>query len=518
MPWSTPGSWISSTASDGWGRKAGRYTISHSDSDSDSDSDCRDELDRFFYFLKMWNINSGQIKSLVVKKFKMTLFLTLNGVTCTWDDICACLQVEAAGLRKQVTVTSPSSSYTPSSSSSGSSVYERQQKRKLASIQYIEEVQTIVGADDVVIARMYGLEWTCVVSKGEFAPGDMVVFFEIDAVVPVWPCFEYLRPTNCYVHCEKHENENESENGGEGFRVTTRAIHGILSQGLMVPLKELTSPASGLVNLAVPSSASTGVDLERVLGITTSTDLFMLLGLDVTAALGVHKYERLDTSSQPTIPIPIPAGKFPFFLQKTGQEHIQNCFKKIHVRRTVREAMAVLCATKAEEELFEVTLKLDGTSCTAFSFKGETGVCSRSILLKSGSDGGIYTRVGEPIAEALQARGLDLGIQFEILCPGIGTKCERLLSPRAYVFDVWDIADQAYWSAPRRHALCAELGLSHVPVLADVVSLDSFPSVGDILAFADHPSITHADAEGVVFKSLLDPSVSFKAVSQIKCN
>ena len=87
-------------------------------------------------------------------------------------------------------------------------------ERKLVSIQVVEGVAPIEGADQIEQARVMG--WTVVVKKGEFSPGDRCVFFEIDSVLPdgaAWA--EFMRP--------------------RGFRVRTIKLRGVLSQGLALP-------------------------------------------------------------------------------------------------------------------------------------------------------------------------------------------------------------------------------------------------------------------------------------------
>ena len=48
-------------------------------------------------------------------------------------------------------------------------------ERRLVSIQTIDAIDPIAGADNIVQARVMG--WTVVVKKGEFAVGDPCVFF-----------------------------------------------------------------------------------------------------------------------------------------------------------------------------------------------------------------------------------------------------------------------------------------------------------------------------------------------------
>jgi RNA ligase (TIGR02306 family) len=107
-------------------------------------------------------------------------------------------------------------------------------ERKLVSIQTVDAVAPIEGADNIMQARVMG--WTVVVKKGELAPGDPCVFFEIDSVLPDGPAWsEFLR--------------------ARGFRVRTLKLRGVLSQGLALPV-------------AILGDASRDGDLREVLGVT----------------------------------------------------------------------------------------------------------------------------------------------------------------------------------------------------------------------------------------------------------
>ena len=138
-------------------------------------------------------------------------------------------------------------------------------RRKLASIQVVESVGPIKNADRIEQARVMG--WSVVIKKGEFAPGDRCVFFEIDALLPEATWSEFMRPS--------------------GFRVKTAKLRGVLSQGLALPLNILPEGT-------------------------------WAVGDDVTEALGVSKYEP---------PLPADAaitGPFPAFVPKTDEIRLQS--------------------------------------------------------------------------------------------------------------------------------------------------------------------------------------------------
>lgn len=57
-------------------------------------------------------------------------------------------------------------------------------ERRLASVQQIESVQPIAGADRLELVKFEGLLWQSVVPKGKYSVGDMVVMYEYDSVLP----------------------------------------------------------------------------------------------------------------------------------------------------------------------------------------------------------------------------------------------------------------------------------------------------------------------------------------------
>ncbi|HWO17606.1 MAG TPA: RNA ligase family protein [Kofleriaceae bacterium] len=139
-------------------------------------------------------------------------------------------------------------------------------ERKLVSIQAIDAIAPIEGADNIMQARVMG--WTVVVKKGEFAPGDPCVFFEIDSVLPEGPAWsEFMRP--------------------RGFRVRTVKLRGVLSQGLALPVAIL------------------GGEVPEV-------------GIDIRDRLGVVKYEPVLPDAREV------AGPFPGRVPKTDEIRLQS--------------------------------------------------------------------------------------------------------------------------------------------------------------------------------------------------
>ena len=59
--------------------------------------------------------------------------------------------------------------------------------------------------------------WSVIVQKSEIHAGDLVVFCEIDSLMPDKPWFEFLK-------------------NGKGLRIKTMKMSGVVSQGICFPL------------------------------------------------------------------------------------------------------------------------------------------------------------------------------------------------------------------------------------------------------------------------------------------
>src|SRR4029077_565332 len=138
-------------------------------------------------------------------------------------------------------------------------------ERKLVTIQRIDALDPIPGADNIEHARVMG--WDVVDKKNEFAVGDPCVFFEIDSVLPDGPSWsEFMRP--------------------RGFRVRTIRLRGVLSQGLALPMSILGDDQ----------------DPQKI---------------DLSARLGVTKFEPVITDTREI------AGPFPARVPKTDEIRLQ---------------------------------------------------------------------------------------------------------------------------------------------------------------------------------------------------
>lgn len=340
-------------------------------------------------------------------------------------------------------------------------------ERKLASVQRIAEIRPIPEADRICAYRVNG--WWVVDSVGKYEVGDLVIYAEPDSFIP-----HDLAP-----FLSKGEEPREY-NGVKGEKLRTIRLKKQLSQGLLLPLSEI----KGKFNIV---GFSEGDDLTEVLGIT--------------------KWEA-----------PVPAclagqvrGNFPSFLVKTDQERCQNIANEIFEEH--------------KGESYEVTLKLDGSSCTIYIKDGDIGVCSRNLDLKE-TEGNSFWKAArtQGIIDALleynKRTNHNIALQSETLGEGIQGNQEGIKGQRLFLFNIFDIDSQTYMKPGARmnlldkHLVPLGADLTHAPVLHPAMCVtDGFANLDELLAYADGPSMNpKVKREGLVFKSN-DSEFSFKAVS-----
>ena len=348
--------------------------------------------------------------------------------------------------------------------------------RKLASIRRVLEIKPIDGADAIEAIRVDG--WWCVSKKGEFQVDDLCVYFEIDSFLPVRPEFEFLRKS-CF---------RSTKNLGDGFRLKTVKLRGQVSQGLCLPLSIVAKFDDRFNRWYLPTA--------------TDANDYLKEGDDLTEILGVQKWE-----------VPLPAqlagtvkGNFPSFIRKTDQERIQNCYNDL-----VKEY---------KDDLFEATLKLDGSSMTVYYNNGEFGVCSRNLELKE-TDGNTYWKVARnyKFEEVMRNYGKNIAIQGELMGPGIQGNREKLHYHDFYVFDIWHIDEQCYLGSVEKHDILMDLEdfmdgfeIKDVPYIGYDHYLQKF-SFEELLKMSEIKSLNNPIAEGIVYRSLEHPEVSFKVIN-----
>lgn len=369
-------------------------------------------------------------------------------------------------------------------------------ERKLARVVLIDSLHPIEGADRIELAMVGG--WQVVVQKGLYVAGDKAVYFEIDSLLPLdYPAFAPLSGISSKLQFVV--------DGKQYARIKTMKLRKQLSQGFCVPLQD---------------AGAVGAPVDK----------------DLTKSLGVIKYESAGEKGMngtPGMKTGSSALGFPKFIPKTDQTRLQNI--------PVQFAQA-----RDSGELFEKSFKLDGSSMTAYSFKGVLGVASRNVgfRLQSTNKGFVQTvkdfvaqvkqrgfrrAKWEPkisadsnafitmaqesgVMTALVRENRNLAFQGEMVGPSIQKNFEGVEQNEFYVYDVYDIDAQKYLLPDIRQELCKKYNLKHVPLASDhpvVLPVDVATAILD----ADGPSgLKGKYREGFVYKSMTR-DFSFKVIS-----
>lgn len=369
--------------------------------------------------------------------------------------------------------------------------------RKLAYVAVIDSLIEIPGALNIELAMVGG--WQVVVGKGLYTPGVKAVYCEIDSLLPTdKPAFADL--------ATRLSSKLLFEIDGKPYaRIKTAKMMKQLSQGFCVPLSEV--------------------------GIGSDT----AVGTDMTQFLGIRKYEASEERSMNNeggVKSVSAAKPFPSFIPKTDQNRVQNIVP--------RYLQAVFTG-----ELFEKTFKLDGSSMTVFVKDGVTGVASRNVSFrlqaekkgliqslkdyikqvkqrgikrakfetKLQPDSNAFTAAAynSGAVKALVNQGRNLALQGELVGPSIQKNFEGVDSNQYYIYDIYDIDEQRYFTPVERVMFLNGAGLRGVPDAGLGIELPK--TVAEAIKDADGPSgLNGKYREGFVYKSMTR-DFSFKVIS-----
>lgn len=321
-------------------------------------------------------------------------------------------------------------------------------ERKLASIQRVEALLPITGADRIELAQIGG--WNVVVKKGDFKASDLAVYLEIDAVPP---------DTNRYRWLWQSTKDTDPTPRPGNFRIRTKKLRGALSQGLLMPLEAfgggLLEDGSAVLKAGVDPDALDTIHVQE--------------GDDITEQLGITKYEPPPQRGSGSNNHARRISNFPAHLvPKTDEERVQNC----------KRALVELAGKP-----FIATMKCDGMSAT-FLYdhveRHEVVACSRNYMVAI-EDENVWGRLA--LKYNLQAalslpRFRYLAFQAEIVGPSAQGNPLGLAEDDLRVFSVFNTLERKYLTYKEMEKFCGLLGLQLVPVL---YSGDSFaPELADL--------------------------------------
>ena len=371
--------------------------------------------------------------------------------------------------------------------------------RKLASIQEIRAIEPIPGKDRIELAHVQG--WTVVVQKGEYKPGDLTVYVEIDSVLPERPEFEFLRSKN--------------------FRIKTMKINGQTPEGVKIPVFSQ--------GICFPVSILPGNVMDPCL----SKEL--LIDTDVTEYLGIKKYdeygdaavEEVDQNDKHkklkrfmfkhriTRPLAVAlfgkkrnATDFPSFVSKTDETRIQSLPNLLD-----RKDITFVGREKIDGQSGTFILRKIPRTFPFMKQKYEFIVCSRNKRLPTPDDSSFWTVAKkynlEEVLKHLIGAHEWVCIQGEVVGPKIQGNKYKLSECDMYCFNL--LTPDGIVPCKYAEGEVGAYGLKWVPLVTANFKMPN--DVESVLKFATGKSALHDILrEGVVFRNY-EERISFKAVS-----
>ena len=348
---------------------------------------------------------------------------------------------------------------------------------KLATIQKIHSILPHPNKDVERLEIGKILEWPVVIPKGQFKNESLVVFIQIDSIVP------FTNPYFAFMERQK-------------YRVWSAKFKGSPSQGLVCPITILPYKVGDIIAPAIPPK-------EGTILFTNYKE-----GEDVTEILGITKYEKgLDATICGDA-----KGSFPTnLISITDEDNLLN------YAEVLNELDGLECY---------ITVKADGSSMTTFYNNGEVGVCSRRLEQKEGTG---FWKIADKydLPNKLKARGQYLAIQAEACGGKIQGNPLGLTEPTMFVFNVKDLFTGKWYGFKEIALICEDLSVPMVQLVQLPFVFDkAIHTVAYLQDLANKVTYTTATGqikkgEGIVlrttvpkYSSILGKALSVKVINQ----
>lgn len=359
--------------------------------------------------------------------------------------------------------------------------------RKLASIQQIIAIKPIEGADKIEVAQVLG--WECVVAKkDQFKLGDLVVYIEIDSIVPEKEQFEFLRDRK--------------------FRVKTIKLKKQISQGLIIPISMLPKGKYREYDdvtdlLGIKKYDPQLIEENESEGSTKSKSKVVRFMMKFSWFRFIYK--KLNSKEK---------GNWPEWIQKTDEERIQSC-PRILINNM--------------EKSWYITEKLDGQSFTCFTHKIKKwgiprltfGVCSRNLWLKTPHKCNYWdVAIKYDLEKKLLKLGKEIVIQGEILNTNVQGNKYKVTEPMLFVFTI--VENGRRYSLSEMSEFCFNNELHMVPVVhmsyipsAHIKATEQSDIIKEMVNYSIGKSALRNDVyrEGIVCRLNDNPKISFKVIN-----
>lgn len=334
--------------------------------------------------------------------------------------------------------------------------------RKLASVQRIDKIQPIENADSICCATVLG--WQVVCRKDEVKEGDLVVYAEIDAVIPDIDLFAEIKKITSGT-----------------MRIRTVRMRGQISQGICFPLSIVEN--FGLL----PED--------------------MIIGQDVTTAMRITKYEEV----LPSELLGKAKGYMPSGIPKSDIYRVQT------MQDVLDKYKGILC--------YE-TEKLDGESITFYLKDGVFGVCSKEVDFIDSEDCLHWNiarqyNIEEKLRLYSETKGANSGynysMQGEIIGEGIKKNKYKIKGQKVLLYNMFNIDKHSYLNYDEFILATNALNLERVPVIDDKLVLTN--DIKELVELSNGRSVLYdTKREGIVIVPLVEINdmigrIMFKVIS-----
>lgn len=168
------------------------------------------------------------------------------------------------------------------------------------------------------------------------------------------------------------------------------------------------------------------------------------LGDDLTQWVGVTKYYKPISANLQGLA----KGSFPGFIPKTDEPNYQ---------------MYPELVQSLVGKPWYMTEKADGSSTTAYKYKGEFGICSRNLELERNSDNGYWQVAEKYKVEEKLPEGV--AIQWETCGPRIQSNPMGLKEIDGFMFSAYNIQEHRYFTFEELKNLSRDIGFPMVRLI-----------------------------------------------------
>ena len=394
-------------------------------------------------------------------------------------------------------------------------------ERELAYVVRVDDIKPIEGRDRVECAVVGG--WTIMVRKGQFHPGSLGIYFEIDSQVPEKEPFMFLAQKKFKIKTQKYKTPN-----GQFW-----------SQGLLMAPEDFNWYMNDIRTAIIEMDATNDEGYHAV----DNESRFLTKRLGVTYAVAednARKSDSMDKYKKMAQRRPKLFAKKPIrwlMRRNWGKKLLFVLFGKkkdkkngwpAWVKKTDEERVQNMPWILQNKEPWIATEKIDGTSTTFTMKRGKFGkfdfyVCSRNVVFDKPDkacfyDSNVYLEMAEKydIENALKdilKSNPELEwvtIQGETYGPGIQ---KRDYSATEHKFAAFNFitSTEGRWNSLKAKELLSVYDIPWVPIIDKEFILPD--TVEELLDIATDMSVIDGEMrEGLVFRSL-DGAQSFKAVS-----